>query len=798
MEAQLSRNKAKQPAKMCSPEEVQEPPTKKLRRSYVACVSPDSEVGPVAQHQSTNLALEPFADCTPHSSCHRCHSHKIKCSGEKPCRSCSKSNNSAHCVYPVRDRKVVISESYLKKLEQENAALKHKTPSSTADTPPSSEDSKPLSHQDPGEDTDVDVASVDVANPLLEDHANQRPTSFDRIPKPLYLGGAACTAFGTRLRYHVKGEDMAPPPRRVVFYKHRGLLRIANTEFQLPNKTYARMLVQVVLRFIGSDYHLIQRKSFMRRLDETYSAQTHNDPVFLCRLFVVFALGELYSKKTAVTGNRRSVPGTSFFLQAMNLFQDLHEEADVDYIETLLVMSFYSHALNRKNSAYTYAGLALRLSLTLGLHRNITYDKNISAIEIENRRRVWWTVYTFDRLCSSKLGHPVMIRDEDIDAPYPSVEGLSPEEREEFLDVDQLCANIKLAQITGIILNLIYSIPGAQHEVNFVRNVHKILTSLKEWDSTLPASLRLDHTATPPYKSRSVASLRLHFNQCIMLTTRPILLYVFKYHVRPAGTASSPNTNRPLSPMTTALSEACIHAARNSNKLLAQLWIDGAIATFGYFDAHYIFSSTIVLLMANILNPSESDKDAIDLAWSLLQSMADDGNLPASEYWERLALLQKDLDDMCGVNSPSDNPIGPSSSNFAMAMQTPPQRKALAAQQGLKLESQVSPTYASTGPQPNALGQQEPGASSFAAAPAVSNLLKSLSTTNAAGNADATADGAAAAASPAAYSLLGEAAGAPLDDPYIQDFLTHPDTEWSPGTLGMAGEGSVPWGFAWE
>ncbi|KAK8169093.1 fungal-specific transcription factor domain-containing protein [Phyllosticta citrichinensis] len=767
MEAEITRKKTKQPARMCSPEEVQEPPTKKLRRSYVAC--------------------------------HRCHSHKIKCSGEKPCRSCSKSNNSAHCVYPVRDRKVVISESYLKKLEQENAAFKHKTPSSTADTPPSSEDSKPLSHQDPGEDTDVDVASVDVANPLLEDHANQRPTSFDRIPKPLYLGGASCTAFGTRLRYHVKGEDMAPPPRRVVFYKHRGLLRIANTEFQLPNKTYARMLVQVVLRFIGSDYHLIQRKSFMRRLDETYSAQTHNDPVFLCRVFVVFALGELYSKKTAVAGNRRSVPGTSFFLQAMNLFQDLHEEADVDYIETLLVMSFYSHALNRKNSAYTYAGLALRLSLTLGLHRNITYDKNTSAIAIENRRRVWWTVYTFDRLCSSKLGHPVMIRDEDIDAPYPSVEGLSPEEREEFLDVDHLCANIKLAQITGNILNLIYSIPGAQLEVNFVRNVHKILTSLKEWDSTLPPGLRLDHTATPPYKSRSVASLRLHFNQCIMLTTRPILLYVFKYHVRPAGTASSPNTTRPLSPMTTALSEACIHAARNSNKLLAQLWIDGAIATFGYFDAHYIFSSTIVLLMANILNPSESDKDAIDLAWSLLQSMADDGNLPASEYWERLALLQKDLDDMCGVNSPSDDPSGASCSNLMAAMQTPPQRKAFA-QQGLKLESHLSPPHTSAGPQPNALGQQEAGASgTAAAAPAVSTLLKSLSATNAAaGYADASTDGAAAAASPAAYSLLGEAAGAPLDDPYIQDFLMHPDTEWSPGTLGMAGEGSVPWGFAWE
>ncbi|KAL1628861.1 hypothetical protein SLS54_001550 [Diplodia seriata] len=634
--------------------------------------------------------------------------------------------------------------AYLKKLEAENAALKRSSP-----TPPSNDESRQDTAAD---DSDVDLANVDVANPLLEEHVQQqRPAPFDRAAgKPLYIGGAACTAFGTRLRFYIKGNDMVPQPRRMVCYKHRGLLRIANTEFQLPNKTYARMLVQVVLRFIGSDYHLIQRKSFLRRMDEMYTAQTHDDPVFLCRLFVVFALGELYSKKTAVAGNRRTVPGTAFFLQAMSLFQDLHEEADVDYIETLLIMSFYSHALNRKNTAYTYAGLALRLSLTLGLHRNLTYDKSISAVEIENRRRVWWTVYTFDRMCSSKLGHPVMIRDEDIDTPLPSTDGLSPAEREEFLDAEQLIATVKLSRITGNILNLIYSIPGAQQEINFVRNVHKILNSLKEWDATLPASLRLDPTVSPPYKTRSIASLRLHFNQCIILTTRPILLYVF-----------------------------------NSNKLLAQLWIDGAIATFGYFDAHYIFSSSIVLLMSNILNPSEFDKDSIDLAWSLLQSMADDGNLPASEYCERLALLQKDLDDMCGNGGDAPHEFHG----------VTPQEHRPSFDSGLKIESHVSPELLhKTSPASSHanLQQHTPPTLDVNLAngernhvPAsVNQFIKSLQATN----------GGALSPGPAGS----DAGTAPLDDPYIQDFLTQPDHQWSPGTLGMTGENSVPWAFAWE
>lgn len=170
--------------------------------------------------------------------------------------------------------------------------------------------------------------------------------------------------------------------------------------------------------------------------------------------------------------------------------------------------SFYSHALNRKNTAYTYAGLALRLSLTLGLHRNITYDPKTNPTEIENRRRVWWTVYTFDRLCSSKLGHAVMIKDEDIDAPFPS----SEVEDEDFVDAKQLIANIRLSKITGSILNLIYGVP-TQRSGDFIRNVHTILNNLKQWDAELPLELKLNHQRFPSYGSRPVASLRLHFNQ---------------------------------------------------------------------------------------------------------------------------------------------------------------------------------------------------------------------------------------------------------------------------------------------
>lgn len=148
----------------------------------------------------------------------------------------------------------------------------------------------------------------------------------------------------------------------------------------------------------------------------------------------------------------------------------------------------------------------------MGLHRNIAYESDIRGAEVENRRRVWWTVYIFDSLIGSRLGHPV-ISDGCIDAPYPSQDNVPAADKDDFFDPTQLIANIRLCRITGSILSLIYGRPSPRDAGNFIRNVHTILNQLKELDAGLPIELKPNHTRFPVYGSRSVASLRLHFNQ---------------------------------------------------------------------------------------------------------------------------------------------------------------------------------------------------------------------------------------------------------------------------------------------
>jgi proline utilization trans-activator len=97
--------------------------------------------------------------------------------------------------------------------------------------------------------------------------------------------------------------------------------------------------------------------------------------------------------------------------------------------------------------------------------------------------------------------------------------------------------------------------------------------------------------------------------------------------------------------MTNALADACIHAARSSNGLLAQLWIDGGMAIFGYFDSHYLFSSTIILMMSSILRNSDADRDAVETASDIMQSMVKDGNLPAAGFYQHFCEIRKILLD---------------------------------------------------------------------------------------------------------------------------------------------------------
>ncbi|KIW85542.1 hypothetical protein Z517_00934 [Fonsecaea pedrosoi CBS 271.37] len=645
--------------------------------------------------------------------------------------------------------------SQISRLEEENARLKaavrrHAAAGDTTsnNVPPSKPIAPMQNHDDQEQQQELESpgnADVVISNPLVEDRAWFVHDSTSS--QAAYVGEASCTAFGTRLYQYLDRNTSPSPIPRARLVGDEVLSQNIFTEYALPPRAHAVFLIRVAIRLVGLDYHLMMRKQILEQLNQLYVGRLtiEQDPLLACRLFTIFALGELYTNKAKESQKVQgapNVPGLWFFVRAMSLFQEIREEATVSYIEALLLISIYSLALNRANSAYVYAGTALRLSLTLGLHHNVPQNQMFSPIERERRIRVWWTVYIFDRIWSSKLGHPIMIRDDDIDVAIPSMKGLSAAEMAEFSEPEHLIANVHLARITGDIMNHIYN-KNCRRQV-FVQSVQKILRRLRSWAETLPEVIRLQQDPTRRYTARHVASLHLCFNQCVILTTRPILFYALKSKLHSNFEGLNGEPPPPISTITTALAEACVHAARSSNQILDQLWVDGSLATFGFFDAQYLFSSTLVLLIETLLRPDTSDSEAVSTAIYLLKTISEEGNLPAYRYYGHLMQLQTTI----------------------TAFQTKSLRQP---GEGLDLMQDGLETDVAVESLPTALP-----------APVGDGLCQDA---NATSNALIT--------------------GSALDDPFLQNFLAYSDLQW-PATiegLGAIGGSSISppqWVFEWD
>ncbi|OQV07972.1 Fungal specific transcription factor domain-containing protein [Cladophialophora immunda] len=600
---------------------------------------------------------------------------------------------------------------------------------------------------------------AEISNPLTEDRTwFVRDNASSQVA---YIGEASCTSFGTRLyQYLDRSAPPAPiPPARLV--SDKTLFQNIFTEYKLPERAHAHLLIRVAIRLVGLDYHLMMRKHILDQLDSLYKGHlsVEQDPLLACRLFTIFALGELYTnraKEDQRIENAPNVPGLGFFLQAMSLFQEIREEATMSYIEALLLISLYSLALNRANSAYIYAGIALRLGLTLGLHHNVPDNQMFSPLERERRIRVWWTVYVFDRNWSSKLGHPINIRDEDIDVDLPSMNNLTSMERAEFSEPEHLVANVQLARITGDIMNHIYV--KNRQEKAFVQSVQMVMRRLRTMAETLPSSIRLQPDSSRVYPAKHVASLHLCFNQCVILTTRPILFHLLKAKVNPILEGQPGQSPRPVSAITTALADACIHAAQSSNQILSQLWVDGSLAIFGFFDAQYLFSSTLVLLIATVLRPDTADAEAVEAATHLLRSMSEDGNLPAFRYYGHLMQLRNAISALQGKSQQVEN-------DTTVA----PWRLRQGPTLGIDAPAPVPAPADSLQPEPT-----------IPAIPVLGNDLI--------GN-------------PPATNVL--VAGSALDDPFIENFLSYSDFPWPATGEGfgvVAGNTVSPpqWVFEWD
>lgn len=239
-------------------------------------------------------------------------------------------------------------------------------------------------------------------------------------------------------------------------------------------------------------------------------------------MLAILAFGQLYSVNQWI--DFKGPPGFEYFVYALQLLPDAHEEAagSMLCVETLAYVGYFLQNMNRRDAAFLYIGMALRMAISLGIHQEVSVaHPGLDERAREHRRRVWWSIYSLDRILCVKSGNPVTIQDEDIGVAMPSKLPHEPD----YCPAVVLRHYTQISRILGRLSGSIYR-RAPKSGSRLMASVQTIIKSLSQWQRDLPDELRFD-----PAKlsiSRESVSTLLHYYQCINMTARPLLFQVVK------------------------------------------------------------------------------------------------------------------------------------------------------------------------------------------------------------------------------------------------------------------------------
>ncbi|KAK3707263.1 hypothetical protein LTR37_012264 [Vermiconidia calcicola] len=218
---------------------------------------------------------------------------------------------------------------------------------------------------------------------------------------------------------------------------------------------------------------------------------------------------------------------------------DLMDQSSITAIQILILLGSYYVYHGRPNLSFSLLGATVKAAQAAGLHREPIHASKADA---EQQKRVWWTIYTWDRFASITYGRPLGISDKDcnISQPQDVFEHTvfrrlsSPGESKSVCFSTYQRELNKLYTIASPAIENIYSASrSTRHSVVEERLalVKDVTVRLWKWRKRLPEhlSLSLDddcpQSPTTDVKAYWLQSLSLHltFDSLIIVLHRPFI-----------------------------------------------------------------------------------------------------------------------------------------------------------------------------------------------------------------------------------------------------------------------------------
>jgi transcriptional regulatory protein GAL4 len=190
-------------------------------------------------------------------------------------------------------------------------------------------------------------------------------------------------------------------------------LHNAGTSFIYGLNTSAVEEQLVSLYFTGYNvsYPIIHERTFRDQWSRRsqIAANSHWHIIY----YMVLAIGEWIGGFSS--------DATSIYYEAARsrLRIEVLESGSVSIVQAFLLMGNYLQKRDRPNTGYNFIGIAYRVALGLGLHREVSPDRKMASFTLQQRRLLFWTLYCFESGFSITTGRPILVSDSFIDIHKP-------------------------------------------------------------------------------------------------------------------------------------------------------------------------------------------------------------------------------------------------------------------------------------------------------------------------------------------------------------------------------------------
>ncbi|OUM51166.1 hypothetical protein BVG19_g253 [[Candida] boidinii] len=285
--------------------------------------------------------------------------------------------------------------------------------------------------------------------------------------------------------------------------------------FKKPTMRSGEIYLTAYKNFVHLQYPFLNWDSILSKFEDVI-VRDSKDQESLFFIYMIFAIGCLLLEDS--TPHTSSIYTLTFYKKAFENIGQIVEASNLTTVQAYLLIAVFSQKIPDGPSIWQTTGLAIRIAVALGLHREPYKSRrrqsseSLKAIQ-DLKARVFWSAYGMERINGLVLGRPFSIADIDIDAPYPD----DTEENAVAIHV------IRLRRIQSNICTFVYKPHKFSDNVEEIDATRvQILLELKDWMSTFPA--KVNPTSTYDTNNWSIVS----YHNCVLLLLRPVVLAIAK------------------------------------------------------------------------------------------------------------------------------------------------------------------------------------------------------------------------------------------------------------------------------